>query len=179
MCTFVQLFVRSRQFSPFVCLSRQIFDDSRLYSVLCSMFYDIYQDPGGPAQLGIRDWAGLKRHGADRDLACSLASEGRSEAPRGRFVLSGPDRDCAQFFLVLCNFRPFGLNASRYISLVRVCSEHWKFVALWHFELPHGSHIAQIRSIVSRQFVFNNVPCWIHRAFAFRACICAHGIRSS
>ena len=28
-----------------------------------------YKDPGGPAQLGTRDWAGLKRHGADRDLA--------------------------------------------------------------------------------------------------------------
>jgi hypothetical protein len=29
----------------------------------------IFKDPGGPAQLGIRDWAGLKGHGADRDLA--------------------------------------------------------------------------------------------------------------
>jgi hypothetical protein len=28
-----------------------------------------YKDPGGPAQLGTRDWAGLKGHGADRDLA--------------------------------------------------------------------------------------------------------------
>ena len=28
-----------------------------------------YKDRGGPAQLGTRDWAGLKRHGADRDLA--------------------------------------------------------------------------------------------------------------
>ena len=28
-----------------------------------------YKDLGGPAQLGIRDWAGLKGHGADRDLA--------------------------------------------------------------------------------------------------------------
>ena len=61
-----------------------------------------YKDRGGPAQLGIRDWAGLKGHIDDRNLACSLASEGRSEAPRGRLVLSGPDRDCAQFFLVLC-----------------------------------------------------------------------------
>ena len=43
-----------------------------------------YKDRGGPAQLGIRDWAGLKGHGHDRNLACSLASEGRSESPRGR-----------------------------------------------------------------------------------------------
>jgi hypothetical protein len=28
-----------------------------------------YKDRGGPAQLGTRDWAGLKGHGADRDLA--------------------------------------------------------------------------------------------------------------
>jgi hypothetical protein len=32
-------------------------------------FLFIYKDPGGPAQLGTRDWAGLKGHGADRDLA--------------------------------------------------------------------------------------------------------------
>ena len=42
------------------------------------------KDRGGPAQLGIRDWAGLKGHGHDRNLACSLASEGRGESPRGR-----------------------------------------------------------------------------------------------
>ena len=42
----------------------------------------IYKDRGGPAQLGTRDWAGLKGHIDDRNLACSLASEGRSEAPR-------------------------------------------------------------------------------------------------
>ena len=41
-----------------------------------------YKDRGGPAQLGIRDWAGLKGHIDDRNLACSLALEGRSEAPR-------------------------------------------------------------------------------------------------
>ena len=44
----------------------------------------LYQDRGGPAQLGIRDWAGLKGHGHDRNLACSLVAEGRSESPRGR-----------------------------------------------------------------------------------------------
>ena len=109
----------------------------------------IYKDRGGPAQLGIRDWAGLKGHIDDRNLACSLASEGRSEAPRGE-VRSGPDRDCAQ---LSSRDVAFGLNASRCLSLVRVCSGHWKFVALWHFELPHASHIEQIRSIVSRQFV--------------------------
>ncbi len=45
----------------------------------------IHKDRGGPAQLGIRDWAGLKGHIDDRNLpvACSLASEGRSEGPRG------------------------------------------------------------------------------------------------
>ena len=43
-----------------------------------------YKDPGGPAQLGIRDWAGLKGHGHDRNLARSLVAEGRSESPRGR-----------------------------------------------------------------------------------------------
>ena len=43
-----------------------------------------YKDRGGPAQLGIRDWAGLKGHGHDRNLACSLVAEGRSESPRGR-----------------------------------------------------------------------------------------------
>ena len=42
-----------------------------------------YKDRGGPAQLGIWDWAGLKGHIDDRNLACSLASEGRSEGPRG------------------------------------------------------------------------------------------------
>ncbi len=36
--------------------------------------------------MGIRDWAGLKGYIDDRNLACSLAlaSEGRSESPRGR-----------------------------------------------------------------------------------------------
>ena len=43
-----------------------------------------YKDRGGPAQLGIRDWAGLKGHGHDRNLARSLVAEGRSESPRGR-----------------------------------------------------------------------------------------------
>ena len=43
-----------------------------------------YKDRGGPAQLGIRDWAGLKGHIDDRNLACSLASKGRSESPGGR-----------------------------------------------------------------------------------------------
>ena len=135
----------------------------------------MYKDRGGPAQLGIRDWAGLKGHIDDRNfkLACSLASEGRGEAPRGE-VRNGPDRDCARFLLVMCNFRPFGLNASRCISLVRVCSGHWKFVALWHFELPHGSHIAQIRSIVSRQFVLlcpvgSIAPLHFVRAFVLTA----------
>ena len=44
----------------------------------------IYKDRGGPAQLGIRDWAGLKGHGHDRNLACSLVAEGRGESPRRR-----------------------------------------------------------------------------------------------
>ena len=44
-----------------------------------------YKDRGGPAQLGIRDWAGLKGHGHDRNLACSQVAEGRSESrPRRR-----------------------------------------------------------------------------------------------
>ena len=44
-----------------------------------------YKDRGGPAQLGIRDWAGLKGHGHDRYLACSQVAEGRSESrPRRR-----------------------------------------------------------------------------------------------
>jgi hypothetical protein len=133
----------------------------------------IYKDWGGPAQLGTRDWAGLKGHIDDRNLACSLASEGRSESPRGE-VRSGPDRVCAQFLLVLYNFRPFGLNASRCISLVRVCSGHWKFLAFWHFELLHASHIAQIRSIVSRELVLlcpfgSIVPLHFVRAFVLTA----------
>ena len=37
---------------------------------------NLNKDRGGPAQLGIRDWAGLKGHIDDRNLACSLASEG-------------------------------------------------------------------------------------------------------
>ena len=40
-----------------------------------------YKDRGGPAQLGTRDWAGLKGHGADRDLA---RYGGQKRAPRGR-----------------------------------------------------------------------------------------------
>ncbi len=73
----------------------------------------------------------------------------------------------------MCNFRPFGLNASRGISLVRVCSGHSKFLALWHFEL-HASHIAQIRSIVSRLFVLlcsfgSIVPLHFVRAFVLTA----------
>ena len=58
-----------------------------------------YKDPGGPAQLGIRDWAGLKGHGHDRNLACSLASEGRSEPPRGRLgvTLAGTERQKVGF----------------------------------------------------------------------------------
>ena len=54
-----------------------------------------YKDPGGPAQLGTRDWAGLKGHGADRDLARyggqkrAAPGEGishvrRHRAPKGR-----------------------------------------------------------------------------------------------
>ena len=52
----------------------------------CTRWIEWYKDPGWPAQLGIRDWAGLKGHIDDRNLAFSLASEGpgRSEAPRGR-----------------------------------------------------------------------------------------------
>ena len=67
-----------------------------------------YKDRGGPAQLGNRDWAGLKGHIDDLNLACSLASdsEGRSEAPRGE-VRSGPDRDCAQFSSRDVQFPPF------------------------------------------------------------------------
>ncbi len=66
----------------------------------------MYKDRCGPAQLGIRDWAGLKGHIDDRNLACSLASEGRSEAPRGE-VRSGPDRGCAQFSSRDVQFPPF------------------------------------------------------------------------
>ena len=134
-----------------------------------------YKDPGGPAQLGTRDWAGLKGHIDDRNLACSLASEGRSEAPRpGGRLGAAQTGTVLSFLLVMCNFRPFGLNASRCISLVRVCSGHWKFVALWHFELPHASHIAQIRSIVSRQFVLlcpvgSIAPLHFMRAFVLTA----------
>jgi len=132
-----------------------------------------YKDRGGPAQLGIRDWAGLKGHIDDRNLACSLASEGRSEAPRGRLG-AAQTGTVLSFLLVMCNFRPFGLNASRCISLVRVCSGHWKFVALWHFELPHGSHIEQIRSIFLRQFVLlcpvgSIAPLHFVRAFVLTA----------
>ncbi len=39
---------------------------------------------GQPTEVGIRGWAGLKGHIDDRNLACSLASEGRRESPRGR-----------------------------------------------------------------------------------------------
>jgi hypothetical protein len=69
----------------------------------------MYKDPGGPAQLGTRDWAGLKGHIDDRNLACSLASEGRSEAlcPARGEVRSGPDRDCAQFSSRDVQFPPF------------------------------------------------------------------------
>ncbi len=42
--------------------------ESPLFSLRMLTYY-MYKDPGGPAQLGIRDWAGLKGHGADRDLA--------------------------------------------------------------------------------------------------------------
>ena len=56
----------------------------------------VYKDRGGPAQLGTRDWAGLKGHGADRDLALyggqkrAAPGEGNSHvrwhrAPKGRF----------------------------------------------------------------------------------------------
>jgi hypothetical protein len=38
-------------------------------------YYTTVQGSGWPAQLGIRDWAGLKRHIDDRNLACSMASE--------------------------------------------------------------------------------------------------------
>ncbi len=49
------------------------------------------------------------------------------------------------FSELVCNFRPFELNATSV--------GHSKILALWHFELPHASHIAQIRSIASGQFV--------------------------
>ena len=42
----------------------------------------LYKDRGGPAQLGTRDWAGLKRHGADRDLA---RYRGQKRAAPGEF----------------------------------------------------------------------------------------------
>ena len=54
-----------------------------------------YKDPGGPAQLGTRDWAGLKRHGADRDLARyggqkrAAPGEFKSHARRHRAPKSG------------------------------------------------------------------------------------------
>ena len=67
----------------------------RVYSI------DKYKDRGGPAQLGIRDWAGLKGHGHDRNLACSLVAEGRSESPRGRLGVTpaGTERQKVGFKL--------------------------------------------------------------------------------
>jgi hypothetical protein len=49
-----------------------------------------------------------------------------------------------------------------------------KILALWHFELPHASHIAQIRSIVSGKFVllcpFGSIaPLHFVRAFVLMA----------
>ena len=41
----------------------------------------LYKDPGGPAQLGTRDWAGLMG-----PTVIWLATEGRSEPPRGRVL---------------------------------------------------------------------------------------------
>ena len=67
------------------------------------------KDRGGPAQLGIRDWAGLKGHIDDRNLACSLASEGRSESPRGRLGAAQTGTVLNWFLLVMCivQFPPF------------------------------------------------------------------------
>jgi hypothetical protein len=54
-----------------------------------------YKDRGGPAQLGTRDWAGLKGHGADRDLARyggqrrAAPGEVKSHARRHRAPKSG------------------------------------------------------------------------------------------
>ena len=67
-----------------------------------------------------------------------------------------------------CNFRPFELNATWGI----LCNS--KILALWHFELPHASHIAQIRSIVSGKFVllcpFGSIaPLHFVRAFVLTA----------
>ena len=58
-----------------------------------------YKGRVGPAQLDTRDWAGLKGLGHDRNLACSLASEGRSEPPRGRLgvTLAGTERQKVGF----------------------------------------------------------------------------------
>jgi len=40
----------------------------------------LYKGRGGPAQLGIRDWAGLKRHGDDRNLAFPAATEAEASS---------------------------------------------------------------------------------------------------
>ncbi len=114
---------------------------------------------GQPRTLGTRDWAGLKRHGADRDLAGSLASEGRGEAPRGRLGAAQTGTVLSFLSDVMCNFRPCGLNASRCMRLVRVCSGHWKFVALWHFELSDKvlCHSAAWPPLCSN-------PCWVYTA---------------
>ena len=42
----------------------------------------MYKDPGGPAQLGTRDWPGLVSSGMGPTVIW-LATEGRSEPPRG------------------------------------------------------------------------------------------------
>ncbi len=130
--------------------------------------------------MGQPSWAfgtGLVSRGTSTTVIWLAHWLRRAEARRPGGRLGGAQTGTVlSFLLVMCNSRPFGLrvNASRCISLVRVCSGHWKFVALWHFELPHASHIAQIRSIVSRQFVLlcpvgSTAPLHFVRAFVLTA----------
>ena len=50
----------------------------------------LYKDRGGPAQLGIRDWAGLKEHGDDRNLGCPPICRGLNLKPPQRSLRYGP-----------------------------------------------------------------------------------------
>ena len=61
--------------------------------------------------------------------------------------------DSAQFLRTGCKLCPFGLTGRAPLHLVQVCSGNSKLLALRYFELPHASYIAQIRSILSGQFV--------------------------
>ena len=109
-------------------------------------------DRSGQVRSGtrVRVWA---PHGGDSTPG-TVGSASRFWQRRAEGLVVWACGTVLSFFPELvCNFRPFGLNASRGVNLVRVCSGHSKLLALGYFELPHASHIAQIRSIVSRLFV--------------------------